>query len=152
PEVSRLRCLAASGDGADAGGVRVLVVPAAASQEGRLAFEQLVPSEETLEKIARRLDECRVLGSRVLVQPPFYRGLTVVARLRARRRANPTRLQEEALEALYTYFNPISGGPDGRGWPFGRPIHLGEVYAILQALPGIELVEDVRLVGAGPVK
>ena len=70
-----------------------------------------------------------------------------------RRKYGPfTPQQEEALEALYTYFNPISGGPDGRGWPFGRPIHLGEVYAILQALPGIELVEDVRLFGADPVK
>jgi predicted phage baseplate assembly protein len=151
PEVTRVRCLTATG-GAEAGGVRVLVVPAAVSSDGRLAFEQLVPSEETLQKIQRRLDECRVIGSRVLVQPPYYRGLTVVARLRAKRRANPTRLQDEALEALYTYFNPIIGGPDRKGWPFGRPIHLGEVYSTLQRLPGIEIVEDVRLFAADPVR
>ncbi len=152
PEVRRVRCLPATGGAEESGGVRVLIVPSAASNGGRLAFEQLVPAEETLHRIESRLDECRVIGSRVLVQPPFYRGLTVVARLRARRRANPSRLQEDALEALYTYFNPVSGGPDGQGWPFGRPIHLGEVYSILQALPGIELVEDVRLFGADPVK
>jgi len=150
PEVSRVRCLAA-GDPSEAGAVRVLVVPAAAAGGGRLAFDQLAPAQDTVEKIARRLDECRLIGSRVLIQPPLYRGVTVVARVRARPRANPNRLHEEALEALYLYFNPVVGGPDGDGWPFGRPVHVGEVYSVLQRLPGTELVEDVRLFGADPV-
>jgi predicted phage baseplate assembly protein len=150
PEVARVRCLAAT-EAAEAGSVRVLVVPAAAATEGRLAFEQLVPAEETVEKIGRRLDECRLVGSRVLIEPPLYAGLTIVARLRARPRANPARLQEDALAALYSYFNPVIGGPEGTGWPFGRPAHIGEVYSVLQRLRGIELVEDVRLFGADPV-
>ena len=37
------------------------------------------------------------------------------------------------------------------GWPFGRPVNVGEVYAVLQGLRGTELVEDVRLFGADPV-
>jgi hypothetical protein len=55
------------------------------------------------------------------------------------------------LDALYRYFNPVSGGPEGTGWPFGRPIHAGEIYSVLQALKGIELVQDVRLFAADPV-
>jgi hypothetical protein len=60
-------------------------------------------------------------------------------------------LQTDALDALYHYFHPISGGPDGSGWPFGRPVHVGEVYSVLQGLRGTELVEDARLFGADPV-
>ena len=60
-------------------------------------------------------------------------------------------LQAAATKALYAYFHPLSGGPDGTGWPFGRPVHVGEVYAVLQAVPGTELVEDVRLFGADPI-
>jgi predicted phage baseplate assembly protein len=150
PEVARVHCVAA-GDGADAGSVRVLVVPAAAAGAGRLRFEQLIPAEETLRAIAARLDECRVIGARVLVEPPLYVGVTVVARLRARARSSPIRLQEAVLEALYSYFHPISGGNDGNGWPFGRPVHVGEVYAVLQGVRGTELVEEVRLFGADPV-
>ncbi len=150
PEVARVHCVAA-GDGADAGSLRVLVVPAAAAGAGRLRFEQLVPSEETLTKIARRLDECRVIGSRVLVEPPRYTGITVVARLRPQQRFSPARLQDALLEALYTYFHPITGGTDGTGWPFGRPVNIGEVYAVLQAVRGTELVEDLRLFGADPI-
>lgn len=150
PEVARVHCVAA-GEGADAGSIRVLVVPAAAAGAGRLRFEQLVPSDEILAKIGRRLDECRVIGSRVLVEPPLYTGITVVARLRAQPKFSPARLQDVVLEALYAYFHPISGGPDGTGWPFGRPVNVGEVYAVLQGVRGTALVEDLRLFGADPI-
>lgn len=150
PEVARIRAVAA-GDGADAGSVRVLVVPMATALDGWLKFEQLVPSDETLQKITDRLEESRVIGTRAIIEPPVYRGVTVVAKLRARDRHNPTRLQEEALQALYGYFDPIVGGPDGTGWPFGRPVNVGEVYSVLQGLRGTELVEDARLFGADPV-
>ncbi len=150
PELARVRAVAA-GDGADAGSVRVLVVPAARAEAGRLRFDQLVPSDDTLARVAARLDACRVVGTRVLVEPPSFRGITIVARLRARPRVNPTRLQDDALRAIYEYFNPITGGPDGTGWPFGRPIQVGEVYGVLQGLRGIEIVEEVRLFGADPV-
>jgi len=150
PEIVRVRAVAA-GDGADAGSVRVLVVPSAVSDQGRLRFEQLVPGEDTLQKVTDRLEESRVIGTRALIEPPVYRGITVVAKLRARPRVNPGRLQEEALRALYEYFHPISGGPDGTGWPFGRPVSVGEVYSVLQAIPGTEVVEDARLFGADPV-
>jgi predicted phage baseplate assembly protein len=150
PELARVRAVAA-GDGADAGSVRVLVVPSAQADGGRLRFDQLLPSDETLARVASRLDECRVVGTRVLVEPPSYRGITIVARLRARPRVNPTRLQEDAMRAIYGYFHPITGGPEGTGWPFGRPVQVGEVYAVLQGLRGTELVEDVRLFGADPI-
>jgi predicted phage baseplate assembly protein len=150
PEVVRVRAVAASSL-EESGGVRVLVVPAVPSDDGRLKFEQLVPASDTLQRIANRLDDARVIGTRVLVQPPVYRGITVVARLKARSRANPVRLQETALRALYRYLHPIVGGPDGLGWPFGRPVNVGEIYAVLQSLRDTELVEDVRLFGADPV-
>ncbi|MGD0862266.1 MAG: putative baseplate assembly protein [Candidatus Limnocylindrales bacterium] len=150
PEIARVRAVAATAK-ADQGGVRVLVVPHAADQDGRLLFERLVPAEETLARITTRLDECRVIGARVVVEPPDYRGITVVAKIQPKPRTNPARLQAAATRALYEYFNPITGGPDGGGWPFGRPVQVGEVYAVLQAVPGTALVEDVRLFGADPI-
>lgn len=149
PEVSRVRCVPAGDGGTD--GVRVLVVPHVESPEGRLAFEQLVPTDETLQRIAAYLDDRRPVGSRAVVEPPAYQGVTVVARLRARPEAASEQLREEALTALYRYLHPQLGGPDGQGWPFGRRVHVGEVYAVLQRLSGTELVEEARLFTADPV-
>lgn len=150
PEVARVRCLAAGQD-VDAGSVRVLVVPAVAADHGRLQFDHLIPTEETLQAIAARLDRCRLVGTRVVIEPPLYQGATVVARLRALPRAGVARIEAAALDALYGYLNPLTGGPDGNGWPFGRPVQAGQIFSILQAVAGVELVEDVRIFGADPI-
>lgn len=152
PEAARVCCVAAGQGDVAAGGVRVLVVPAAAADDRRILFENLVPPESTLARIAARLDEARVVGTRVMVEPPLYRGITVVARLVARLRINLERVREEAERVLYTFLSPLpGGGPDGAGWPFGRPVISGEIYGLLQQVHGIELVEDVRLFTANPV-
>jgi predicted phage baseplate assembly protein len=131
--------------------VRLLVVPSLGADVGRVRFDALTPPESTLRSIAGALEERRVLGARVVVEPPVYQGLTVVAVVRARREADPERLREEALAALYRFYSPVAGGPDGDGWPFGRPIQFGEVFAVLQQLKGVDLVDDVRLFPADPV-
>jgi predicted phage baseplate assembly protein len=146
PNVGRVRAVAA-GDGALAGAVRVLVVPSLPSAEGRIKFEQLVPEATLLEAITQRLEDCRVIGTRISVEPPGYRGVTVEATVRPSAGANANRLKADAERALYEYFHPITGGPDGNGWPFGRPVTIGEIYSVLQRVPGAEVVDTVNLFG-----
>lgn len=153
PEVARVRCVPSvdDADQDEAGAARVLVVPAVTATDDQARFEELVPSDETLARIAAHLDERRTIGARVVVEPPLYQGVTIIARLRPRRTAEVQRLHERALAALYAHFHPTIGGPDGDGWPFGRPVHVGEVYAVLQELPGTEFVEEARLFAADPI-
>jgi len=155
PEVARVRCVPAGRIGEPDGpvdAVRVLIVPTCVADEvGRLRFEQLVPEDDTLERVMHYLDERRVVGTRVSVEPPTYQGVTVVARVRARPRFRQAAIEEAGLRALYEYYHPVIGGPDGTGWPFGRPVHVGEVYAVLQRVEGVELIEDARLFGADPI-
>lgn len=150
PEIARVRCVPAP-SAADAGHVTVCVVPAAPRQDGRLRFEDLLPIESTLDAIATRLDAARVIGSDVHVEPPTYQGVTVVARLRASPRADPDRVRGDAVDALHHYFDPLVGGPNGTGWPWGRPAQAGDAFGVLQRIPGVDVVEDVRLFGANPV-
>jgi predicted phage baseplate assembly protein len=147
PELARVRCIPEAESGA-----RLLVVPGAPREaDGTIRFEDLVPSEELLEVVTNHLDQRRVVGTRLVVEPPFYQGITVVARLTARPRADLEVLRAQALRELFRYFDPLSGGPDGVGWPFGRPVQTGEVYAVLQRLTGTEIVDEVRLFAADPL-
>jgi len=146
PNVGRVRAIAA-GDGALAGAVRLLVVPSLPSVDGRIRFDQLVPDPTLLEAITQRLEECRVIGTRISVEPPGYRGVTVEATVKSASGANPNRLKADAERALYEYLHPITGGPDGKGWPFGRPVTIGEIYSVLQRVPGAEVVDSVNLFG-----
>jgi predicted phage baseplate assembly protein len=148
PEAARVHCVPAG----ESSAVRVLVVPAAASVDGRIRFENLVPDPGTLARVAEALDEVRLIGVRVSVEPPLYRGITVVARLVARPRVNMDRLREAARRYVYEFLNPLpGGGPDQRGWPFGRPVLTGDIFGLLQRVNGVDLVEDVRLFSADPV-
>ncbi|MFE7619378.1 putative baseplate assembly protein [Streptomyces sp. NPDC057496] len=149
PSLRRVRCLpAVAGEG---GAVRVLVVPDAVPDEGgNLRFEQLIPSESVLSAVAARLDERRLVGTRLVVEPPAYQGVTVVARLVASG-GDVDRVRTEALAALFRHIDPLRGGAEGTGWPFGRPVQYGEVFAVLQNVPGVGLVEEVRLFPADPI-
>jgi predicted phage baseplate assembly protein len=164
PAAARVRCLPAGpgpGDPAgdpesggaesEAGAVRVLIVPEAVADEGdRLRFEQLVPSAELLAAIAGHLDERRLIGTRLVVEPPYYQGVTVVAQVLTTG-ADADQVRHAAQDALYRYLNPLRGGADGAGWPFGRPVQLGEVFAVLQQVHGVALVEQLRLFPADPL-
>jgi len=152
PETARITCL--EGDEAEHGAyaVRVLVVPQAVPDPGgRLRFEQLVPGDALLERITRHLDERRLIGTRLAVGPPFYQGITVVATVHAFRGVDTDRVRRQAHDALYRHLDPLTGGSDGKGWPFGRPVQSGEVFAVLQRVPGVELVDEVVLHPADPL-
>jgi predicted phage baseplate assembly protein len=151
-EVARVKCLSA-GAGADPGAVRVLITPTAISDPlGRLRFDQLTPLRHSLlEKITTHLDRRRLVGVRVLVEPPLYMGLTITATIHCASTRDPRRVQDAALEALYRYFHPITGGPDRAGWPFGRPAHHGEAFWVLQQVPGVLFVERAQLFRSNPL-
>ncbi|WP_328318695.1 putative baseplate assembly protein [Streptomyces sp. NBC_00388] len=152
PETARITCLEGDSDEHGAHAVRVLVVPQAVPDAGGwLRFEQLVPGDALLERITRYLDERRLLGTRLAVGPPYYQGVTVVATLHAFRGADTDKVRRQAHEALYRHLDPLTGGAHGTGWPFGRPVQSGEVFAVLQRVPGVELVDEVLLHPADPL-
>jgi predicted phage baseplate assembly protein len=146
PDAARVKCLAAS-EADQFGGVRLLVVPRVVTDEvGRIAWTDLTrPPEELMQRISDHLDSRRLIGTRLLVEPPRYRGLTVVARVIPDLDARPERVQEAALRALYGYLSPLDGGPSGTGWAFGRPVQAFDVYSALARVPGVDRIEDLLL-------
>ncbi|MFQ3561109.1 putative baseplate assembly protein [Streptomyces gramineus] len=148
PELARVRCLPAADVPA---GVRVLVVPSAAGGRG-LRLHHLIPADETLRRVARQLDATRLVGTSVMIEPPLYRGVTVVARVTALRHSDMEEVRVAVEDALHGYLDPLpGGGPGERGWPFGRSVLVGEVFALVQRVPGVDVVSDVRLFAANPV-
>ena len=150
PELARVVCIPATSE-EDAGEARVLVVPKIESDNGKLRFEQLEPPVEMINRIKDYLDKRRVIGVRIFVTPPQYHGITIAAKLVARPEFDAKDVRERALEKLFRAFSPISGGRDGKGWEFGRPVLQGDVYAVLQSVHGVDRVDDCRLFEANPL-
>jgi predicted phage baseplate assembly protein len=147
PEAARVRCVAAT-EGQASPAVRLLIVPkVTADGIGGLPVDELRrPSTELLQRVANYLDARRMVGTRLLVAPPEYQGITIVARLTARSASAADEARRTSVQALYDYLSPLAGGgPDGTGWPFGRPVQVFEVSAILARVPGVATVDEVLL-------
>jgi hypothetical protein len=48
-------------------------------------------------------------------------------------------------QALAGFLHPLTGGPEGVGWPFGRDVYLSDVAAALERTPGVDYVVELSL-------
>jgi predicted phage baseplate assembly protein len=142
PTVARARCLPPAEPGSP---VRVLIVPRVELPPQRLALDDLALSDILVERVTAYLEERRILTSTVTLGTPYYQGLTVVAQVNGGPGADPELVRDRLLSSLYRYVNPLVGGPGGEGWPFGRTINVGEIFALLAGVEGVATVEEVRI-------
>jgi hypothetical protein len=45
--------------------------------------------------------------------------------------------------ALERYLHPLTGGPDGSGWSFGRKPHLSDLFALVERIGGVDHVRSL---------
>lgn len=143
PSLVRTRCLTGDELGSP-GTVLVLVVPDI--PQGRVPFEVLRPRQEILDTVRAFIDKRRLVGTTVRIEPPRYLGVSVVARIALHSGADNDAVLREADAAIADFIHPLTGGYDGKGWPFGRDFSVGDVYGVLQKVPGIAYVDVARLV------
>ncbi|MEO8339277.1 MAG: baseplate J/gp47 family protein, partial [Nitrospirota bacterium] len=103
------------------------------------------PSPDLLRAVAHYLERRRLLTTEVHVIGPEYTKVAVRATLHATPETSSRELIAQATASLNQFFDPISGGPDGSGWPMGRAVYRAEILALLNALPGVVYVDEVIL-------
>jgi predicted phage baseplate assembly protein len=129
-------------------GVTLRILPRVDPADRRLTLEELTPDDELLERISRYLAARKLIGTPVRLLPMRLRAVSVVVNLEVSARADSNRIEAGVRRSLYTYLNPIIGGlagAPGNGWPPGRSLNQGELYAIVHALEAVEFVRILRL-------
>jgi hypothetical protein len=143
PGVAAVRVLPATApNGRPAPGwVTVIIVPQ--SQEARPQ-----PSLELREQVREYLN-ARTPGTlepaHVAVIGPTYRPVGVAALITPRVRGEAGLVTDRLKATLLRFLHPLSGGPESRGWDFGRDVFLSDVAAILEATPGVDYVRQLDL-------
>ena len=96
------------------------------------------PSEDQLRLVCDHLNAHRLITTELYVVGPQYLELkTFDVEVTASRDADLKALHEAIAARLITYFHPLRGGEDGRGWPFGHDIFFGNVYRQILGIPGV---------------
>lgn len=136
------------------GQVYVLIVPRVRKPEQYLSPEQLENKEGDIERLTAYLNERRLLTTRLFISSPAYRWVAARVQLRASMDVDPEVVEQETLARLYRFLNPLTGGQDGKGWPFGRELYLSDVYQSLQGMANVQFIRSVELYetepGGGP--
>jgi hypothetical protein len=145
-KLARVRCFPGMDQVGDRtpGWVTVLIVPDGPEPKP-------VPSvslqEHVHETVAARAPVGLVAAEQLVVRGPTYVAASVEAELAPSDagRRSISALEESARRALAAFFDPVSGGPDGDGWPFGELPCPSDCYALLEGLDGVDHVTDLVL-------
>jgi hypothetical protein len=98
------------------------------------------PSAGLLRRVRSATEPARLITTRVHVVAPRFATVSVRITLVIEKDSVPKTVQDTAIAALEKFFDPLEGGPDGSGWPFGRDVYVSEIYQILARLPGVRYV------------
>jgi hypothetical protein len=58
-------------------------------------------------------------------------------------------VERQAGDVLAALFHPVEGGPDGKGWPFGRPPSDSDLLRALATVEGLDRVDGIELTVGG---
>ena len=152
--VERAKCLPiVTADGAPTGQVKLLIVPTIPSSErANPTPAQLTLADTDLAQIKEYVGARSLLTTRLTVGTPDYCWASVQVAVQLAAGQDFQRVGLAALQRLYHFLNPLSGGFSGTGWPFGRDLVAADVYQCLAHLPGVAYLRQVRLFASDGVE
>lgn len=107
-----------------------------------------MPSRALLDAVARHLEPRRLVTCELHVRPPRYRRVAVHATLHLDCTAHDADATVQLAAArIDAFLDPLTGGPDGTGWPIGRTVYRNELMALLAQTPGVASVSELGLNG-----
>ena len=127
------------------GEITVRIVPRpAVNSDGNLDLKKkLVPTQALLDTVRAYLDQRRLITTRIRVAQARYHVIIIELRVSLNPYPREALVLEEIKKKLFHYLHPTEGGPDNAGWPFGRLLHISEVFAAVEQIAGVDVVNDV---------
>jgi predicted phage baseplate assembly protein len=123
------------------GWVTLILVPHSLDPQPEPSYEL---KQEVAAYIALRAPSV-IDSGRITVIPPNYLPVGVSANVAAQQIDQSGIVKTAVIAALNQFFHPLYGGPDGRGWPFGRDVYLSDVAKLLEAVDGVDYVQHLEL-------
>jgi len=127
------------------GVVRMLIVPALNTVLAVPRPFDLRLDERTRNEVYAYLDTRRMLTTVLEVTEPDYLYLSTDITLVANPAFDAEQVARGVRRQLEGFLHPLTGGPNGEGWPFLRPCSLADIYAQVGATPGVAFLLDAKI-------
>ncbi|WIV66074.1 putative baseplate assembly protein [Natrialbaceae archaeon AArc-T1-2] len=143
-QLERVRCL----PGMDIygeetpGWVTLIVVPGGPG-------DRPLPSAALKRRVKAVVSEQAPLGldesDQLVVRGPSYVAIDVDTTVVLAGGESLSRVEETIERRVSTFLDPLSGSPDGGGWPFGRLPRPSHLYGLLENVEGVDYVDNLVL-------
>ncbi len=120
------------------GEVSVIIVPHSADAKP-------VPTIELISRVQDYLEAESVPTSRVSVVGPHYMRIDVSVEIALASLEGASLVQQATQEKIASFLHPLTGGLDGAGWDFGRKAHPSDLYALIENVPGVDHIRDLKI-------
>jgi hypothetical protein len=124
------------------GSVTVVVIP-------YLPRMRPEPSQGLLRTVRRYLEQRRMVATWLHVTGPTYVVVAVRTRIVAEAGFRAADIVRRVGDALSAHFDPLTGGADGNGWPFGRDVYRAEILALVRRQRGVAQIQELALSADG---
>ncbi|NET61768.1 MAG: hypothetical protein F6K47_38295, partial [Symploca sp. SIO2E6] len=101
---------------------------------------RIQPQHDLKQVVKDYLEPRRLLTTAVHVVEPRYVKIRVQLTVFLQQDASEADVQLRAVKTLEDFFDPLIGGDEGKGWPFGHDVYFSEIYELLDRLPGVDYV------------
>ncbi|MDB4881912.1 MAG: hypothetical protein JWL95_678 [Gemmatimonadetes bacterium] len=122
------------------GWVTVKIVPQSADPRPMPSFEL---RQQVQRSLAQRAPAA--IARHIAVIPPTYLAVGVQAVLAPVDASAAGPVLATVQAALRSFLHPLTGGPEGEGWPFGRDVFISDVASLLESIAGVDYVETLTL-------
>jgi predicted phage baseplate assembly protein len=143
PIVAKARCYPNQDLGAAPGGKRdkpgvvsLILVPQSTAPRP-------VPELTLLRRVRDFLNEHRARDSELVLLAPEFVEVSVDAVVAAAVGPASANIVEQCEAEVSRYLHPLTGGPEGKGWEFGRRPHESDLYARLESIRGLDHVQSL---------
>ena len=111
---------------------------------------RLTPSVELIRLVEESVGSRAFAGlenlSRINVVGPGYIEVSVDAEIAVGDLRRASQVKRDVTDALDRFLHPLTGGPEGEGWELGRNVFASEIASVIQAVPGVDYLRDLRLI------
>ena len=98
-----------------------------------------------LRKVYQYLYNRRMLTTELFVIYPGYVEVSVETKVIIKPQYLGKTVGDNVNAGLTGFLDPLHGGPEGNGWPFGRPVYRSEIMKVIDGAEGVDYVEEDTL-------
>ena len=97
------------------------------------------------------LEPRRLVGSKLEIIKPVYTSIEIDMILVCGDPYRAEKAIEQVIARFQEYLDPVKGGPEKEGWPYGRTFSIHEAYHLIESIDEVDVINELQFNNATAV-